>query len=191
MNKTNWTQNEIYLFWNKVKYPGNDRECWEWTASVDKDGYGYFRIGKTYRAHQLAWEFYNGFRPKGLSVCHKCDNPSCCNPEHLVIATNQENMSDMKNKGRAAKGSKQGKAVFVEQDIIDIINDSFNYKYKSMSEIARKYGTSVTIISHILNGVFWSHITKPLLQILKINNFDLKNCVTRFQNPNKSSRMKI
>ena len=74
--------------------------CWNW-VSINKAGYGMIDIdGKTYRAHRYSWEASNGKIPDGLCVCHKCDNPRCVNPDHLFLATHQENMKDMYDKGR-------------------------------------------------------------------------------------------
>lgn len=171
MNKTNWPQNMVIRFWNKVNNPGNGQDCWKWTACVDKDGYGKYtnkKITNIRQAHRLSWEFYNGPIPQKLLVCHKCDNPSCVNPDHLYLGTNKDNMLDMKSKGRAAKGSNQGTSIFTEKIIEEIIKDAYNYKYMSLSEISRKYSSSVTIILNIFNGYFWPHVTEPLLKQLNI-----------------------
>lgn len=71
--------------------------CWIWLGGLQPSGYGIFR--RT-RAHRLAWELYKGEIPDGKSVCHRCDIPSCVNPEHLFIGTQQENMVDAFKKGR-------------------------------------------------------------------------------------------
>lgn len=180
-NKMNWSQNDIKKLFSKINYPGNNVDCWLWVAGKDRNGYGDFRINKTYRAHRLVYEYYFGQIPLNMMVCHKCDNPSCCNPDHLFLGNHKINMADMKNKGRSAKGSKQGTSKFTEKDIADIILDGYNYKYSSMSEIANKYSVSVTIISNILEGKFWSHITEPLLQLLKISKKDLCQRIKKFE----------
>ena len=51
-------------------------------------------------AHRLAWEMANGCIPAGMQVLHRCDEPRCCNPEHLFLGTQSENMADMRRKGR-------------------------------------------------------------------------------------------
>jgi hypothetical protein len=51
--------------------------------------------------HRLAWEEANGQPvPPGMNVCHSCDNPSCCNPDHLWVGTQRENVQDAVRKGR-------------------------------------------------------------------------------------------
>lgn len=64
---------------------------------------GYSRItvdGKQILCHRLMWEHENGSIPDGMVVMHRCDNPPCCNPEHLTIGSLADNNRDMWAKGR-------------------------------------------------------------------------------------------
>ena len=69
--------------------------CWEWLASKDSNGYGWFRVeGKSVRAHRVSWEYYFGEIPEGLLVLHRCNNPNCVNPYHLYLGNRADNMRD-------------------------------------------------------------------------------------------------
>ena len=72
-------------------------DCWIWFGPRIKYGYGR-RNGKL--IHRLFWTIYNGVIPDKLFVCHHCDNPSCVNPSHLFLGTNQDNVNDKMKKGR-------------------------------------------------------------------------------------------
>lgn len=95
-------------FWSKVDRRGAD-ECWSWTASTFRHGYGKFQLGRDDEhpdgrvayAPRVAWELANGRAiPDGKVVRHHCDNPPCCNPAHLAVGTQAENTSDMVRRGR-------------------------------------------------------------------------------------------
>lgn len=81
--------------------------CWNWIGWKDRKGYGQAHFqSKRFFSHRLSWIFYKGEIPIGLYVCHKCDNPSCCNPDHLFLGTQKDNIQDMMKKGRGnIKGS--------------------------------------------------------------------------------------
>jgi HNH endonuclease len=83
--------------------------CHIWIQSVDRWGYGAaYWEGKRWIAHRLSWTAHNGPIPAGLLVLHRCDNPNCINPDHLWLGTNDDNMADMKAKGRARNGVMAG-----------------------------------------------------------------------------------
>ena len=91
-------------FWSKVNKTDG---CWEWTAYLNKQGYGRYGIGSNvYRAHRLAFEEAYGPIPEGMFVCHKCDNPSCVRPDHLFLGTNSDNLKDCSAKGRHPNANK-------------------------------------------------------------------------------------
>lgn len=95
-----------FRFWRKVA-KGKPDECWEWQGHRERGGYGTvaFRKAKNqpYQklAHRVAWELSNTADiPDGMFVCHTCDNPPCCNPNHLWLGTQADNNRDMIQKGR-------------------------------------------------------------------------------------------
>ena len=103
---------------------GEADDCWEWEATKHGRGYGYFYTSPYYSqrkmdfAHRFSYHLYNGIKPTEKdSVCHKCDNPKCVNPNHLFLGTHTDNMRDMVNKGR----NYNPKQKLSEQDIIDIL----------------------------------------------------------------------
>ncbi len=90
-------------FWSKVK-KGEPHECWEWQAFRFVNGYGQFwHQGRDGKAHRMAYTMAKGPIPEGLVVMHTCDNRACCNPDHLRLGTQGDNLQDMYDKDRRGK----------------------------------------------------------------------------------------
>ena len=84
-----FTDKCINRFVKKVS-PPNEMGCSLWVASKSRKGYGvFYPIRTAYTpAHRFAWELANNKKiPGGMLVCHKCDIPACCNPDHLFLGT--------------------------------------------------------------------------------------------------------
>lgn len=87
---------------SKPYYEGLDR-CHVWTGTKRPFGYGSFGFGfpqKWLMTHRIMWALTHGCVPAGMHVLHKCDNPSCLNPNHLFLGTCSENGRDRNAKGR-------------------------------------------------------------------------------------------
>ncbi len=89
--------------------PEPNSGCWLWTGSLTSGGYGCcWWDGKQTNAHRFSWLAYRGEIPSGQLVLHKCDMPSCVNPDHLFLGTAADNMRDMVAKGRKRGGAIPG-----------------------------------------------------------------------------------
>lgn len=91
-------------FWSNVT-PSHEPDCWLWQGVHDRRGYGRVHVlGRQHGAHRIAWRLTCGPIPQGLGVLHKCDVPACCNPAHLFLGTQRDNMQDAAAKGRIRGG---------------------------------------------------------------------------------------
>jgi len=106
-----------------------------------------------YKTHRYAYEYFNGPLEKDLLVCHKCDNPSCVNPEHLFKGTTQDNIDDKIKKGRLAYG-RDAKDKWLDWDTVRNIRKDHKEGDKG-SELSKKYGISRQQISRVVNNQIW------------------------------------
>jgi hypothetical protein len=145
-------------FWRYVDKTG---PCWVWTGAKSDLGYGNFTslLGDRL-THRLSWMFCNGPIPDGLSVLHRCDNPPCCNPDHLFLGTQLENIHDAIAKGRMSndhprpKGSQHGMAKLTEDDVLYIRSSS-----ETNLQLAERFRLSGgSVIWGIRNRKTWRHV---------------------------------
>lgn len=151
------------VFYSKITKDASG--CWLWNGVLDKKGYGRIFVNrKRYFAHRLSWIVHNGEIPQGMYILHKCDNPTCVNPDHLFIGTQKDNVDDCIEKGRRKHvaeslcriyGSKNGGARLTENDVIEI------KKRLSVGEqqkrLAIEYGVGRATIWDIAHGKTWSN----------------------------------
>ena len=92
MSKLRERGDEMNIEFYKSKSLIDDNGCWIWSGSRDRGGYGRINVGNVVQyVHRLTWALVNGDIPNGLSSCHTCDRPPCCNPSHLFLGTQKDN----------------------------------------------------------------------------------------------------
>ncbi len=139
------------LFNKKTKRCANG--CIEWTGYTAGSGYPEFRVGKkAFAAHRISYEYFHNKIPDGLFVRHKCDNKLCVNPAHLTIGTHQQNMDDMRERGRANPGNRK----LSEKDVRAMRRAKDNGML--VKEIAAMFGVSGSTASKVCSGFAYSHV---------------------------------
>jgi hypothetical protein len=142
-------------FWSMVKVSGAG-ECWEWQHSKNNKGYGNVQWnGRVDKAHRVAWTLTHG-DPGSLFVLHSCDNRSCCNPSHLFLGTNQDNMDDMVKKGRASRlaGENNPRAKLKPSQVLEI-KHRYALGNVTQTQLAKEYGVSQAQIGYIVRNEEW------------------------------------
>lgn len=140
---------------NSISIP--ESGCIIWLGSVDSYGYGTISAnGKAERTHRLSFISNYGEIPKGMLVCHKCDIPSCINPNHLFLGTHQDNMADRDIKGRQydRTGTKNGRAK-LDNEKANEIRKIFSSTKISKAKLGRMFDVSSTTILGVINNKYW------------------------------------
>jgi len=150
-------------FWEKVNkngpiQPHMTTACWMWTSAMSYQGYGYITTtkGHSKKAHRLSFEFAYSIIPQSMQVLHRCDNPSCVNPEHLFLGSNSDNVADKVSKGRSPdfRGDKNPAAKITKIQAGEIRN-KYALGNISQRKLASEYGITQRAIWFIIHNQHW------------------------------------
>jgi hypothetical protein len=151
-------------------YKATEEGCWEYQGISEPAGYGKLSMyvsgltprGKNVRAHRLSYAFHNGVDPSDKLVCHTCDNPKCINPNHLFLGTHEDNMRDMREKGRMffQYGEANPNNKLSSENVKSIVSSIV--AGKGNTEIAEGFEVTHYLISNIRNGKAWKDFTASL-----------------------------
>lgn len=156
-------------FWAKTDKSKGPNSCWNWTASILRTGYGQIHVAgrsSSDYAHRISWLLHRGPIPKGLFVCHHCDNRRCVNPKHLFLGTNRDNMADMCRKGnhwaykhpeKAARGESVSSAKLTETTVRRIRRLHATNRW-SQRRLAAKFQVNQTTIGGVIQRRTWKHV---------------------------------
>jgi hypothetical protein len=152
-----------------VDQSAGESACWIWTALTNEDGYGRFwSKGSHVYAHRFAWQLVNGEIPAGMKVLHSCDNPPCCNPAHLSLGTQLENIQDMLSKGRGGRlqGEQKENAKLTDDLVVSLRNifddgiilASYRNKQAAIIDLAKVLEVAPETIRGAIDRRKWKHI---------------------------------
>lgn len=146
--------NSFKNFWAKVETHGA-AECWPWRGAINNKGYGNVKWeGRYTPAHRVAYALtYGAFPPKAW-VLHKCDNPPCCNPDHLFLGNAKMNSEDAVAKGRMAQKERHGRRK-LGQAQVNAIRELHELGWIGR-DIARAFSVSFALVSLIINNKVWT-----------------------------------
>jgi hypothetical protein len=145
----------IVRFWSLIDRKGPD-DCWPWLGSINPEtGYGQFDgfrgRGLPRAVHVAVWILTNGPKPNDdLCICHTCDVKICCNPRHLWLGTNDQNIADKIAKGRQMKHERHWNARLTADNVAEVRSTN-----EPPELLARKFGVSRRHIIRIQRGEKW------------------------------------
>lgn len=144
-------------FWSRFKHDGGHLV---WTGSTNPKGYGTVAVGgRTQLVHRVAWVLKHGPIPNRRTVLHKppCVTRACV--LHLYLGTQQRNVADMMNAGRAlkARGERQWKARLTDDGVREIRRRFA--AGESSTGLSRELGVGENTILHVVHRRTWKHVS--------------------------------
>lgn len=161
VRETGTVEEEAGIFWTRVQ---KGEGCWLWQAGKIQPGYGAMHFqGRQQLAHRIAWQLeHQRVIPKGMHICHHCDNPPCVRPDHLFLGSAKDNMNDMHRKGRAGDrewwkrpGRRHHFAKLTLEQAVEV-RRLYKETDKTQRQIAEQFGVSQAAIWHILKGLSYA-----------------------------------
>jgi hypothetical protein len=185
-------------FWEKVSkegpVPAHCSEfgpCWPWTKATNEHGYGIIRppgrrSGPALKAHRVA-AMFAGLDISSQVVRHRCDNPPCCNPDHLLTGAQLDNVHDMHEPGRGNVGAVNGQAKLTDEKVWEI--RTLLALGMRGDEIAAAYRISKPTVTSIKYARTWRHLTTDPVAASAIERYTLVTCLcgcgAEFTTPDK------
>ena len=147
------------IFWSLLRRGSEPDSCWTWPRSCVTDGYGAIQVrGRRWQTHRYAWTLINGPIPAGKEICHRCDNPPCCRPDHLFAATHADNNRDCQRKERRPPviGERNPMAKLSETEVLKI-REMYAHGI-SQKRIATGLNLKRNHVFDIVKRRIWKHI---------------------------------
>ena len=158
----------FYGFWSKVDIKDNKEECWNWILYTEVTGYAQFGFNcKRAGVHRMSYMLTKGEIPDGLFVLHLCNNPSCCNPNHLELGDHSKNMQYRSKCGRCDMSGENNSQSKLTEDQVRDIHKIYNEQRKLhpglkqlhiTKPIAKNFKVTKKAIDMIINGTRWYYI---------------------------------
>lgn len=149
-------------FFPKVSKPDDPDGCWVWVGHRTHLGYGRLWLGPLHNdavvfVHRWAYEHFVGPIPEGLSVLHRCDNPSCVNPAHLYAGTHADNMRDRLERGHYSNGEEHHASRLTTEQVL-AIRRRYSGTRGELTAFAHEYGVGVAAIWSVVHRKTWLHL---------------------------------
>lgn len=138
--------------------------CWLWRGGKSSAGYGQVWLGKRptrthVLVHRHVFECLVGPIPAGMLICHTCDNPPCCNPDHLFVGDKRANARDMvrKQRDRPRRGALSPRAKLTDMQVVAMRFQRGEHG-TSYEKLAQQFGVGHSVVQRICVGKVWRHL---------------------------------
>ena len=169
--------NTAFLLWhiaNGVRASASG--CWEWGGRKNDGGYGVFELGrKRHLIHRAVYKLCVGAVPDEILVCHECDNPPCCRPDHLFLGTEADNNRDCVAKGR------HGSLKLTDQQVLDVRRRAATGKRGIIKALARELKVSLTTVRRVIQGDGRHHLPGPEAPAFPITAADAPSAMLAYR----------